>query len=859
MALEEYRRKRDFGKTPEPAGGRAARRKGKGLQFVIQKHAARRLHYDFRLEWDGVMWSWAVPKGPSYDPKEKRLAVHTEDHPLAYNQFEGIIPAGEYGGGTVLIWDRGVWQPEDDDPAEAHRKGMLKFRLDGEKLHGRWALIKLRGRRDAGKDNWLLVKEKDETAIEGSGSAIVDEHPESVVSGRDIETIAEDADRVWHSNRSNPADGDGTLRKSAAPASPALDPKRLKGAKKGKLPASVEPLLASPAEAAPRGEEWLHELKFDGYRILAFLEGGHVKLLSRNGLDWTDRFPRLKKDLPHLPAQTALVDGEVVHLDDDGASNFGGLQKALSEGRTDELVYYAFDLLHVDGWDLAGVPLEQRKAALKTLIDDGRGNIRYSDHHVGQGPDFYRSACNMNLEGIVSKRRDSLYRPGRSKSWVKVKCLYRDEFLVIGFTDPAGSRVGFGALILGYYDGDGNLRYAGRCGTGYDTKLLSELRRRLDKLAKGTKPKSLPKGAPLKGVHWVAPELVAEVQYTGWTTDGVLRHAVFLGLREDKSPDEIVRPGPGAPTDGGKARIEVGWDGSVELTGMKLTNAEKVLYPGEGITKLDLAQYFAAVCEPALRHLAHRPLTLVRCPDGQGKPCFYQKHVGSGVPDALKRVEVAEREGGTGVYLMVEDLAGLLATVQMGALELHPWGSTADDIERPDRLYFDLDPDQELPWERIVEASLDVRRRLEEIGLESWPKTTGGKGLHVVVPIKPKLDWDEAKAFTKAVVDGLVRDYPERYTGNLAKKARGSKIFIDYLRNGRGNTAVGAFSPRARPGAPVSMPLSWAEVEAGVRSDAFNVFNAPDRMKRLERDPWDDFFKSRQTITAKVLHKVGLG
>jgi bifunctional non-homologous end joining protein LigD len=855
MALEEYRRKRDFRKTPEPSGARRkqpAAKARRGLQYVIQKHAARRLHYDFRLELNGVMLSWAVPKGPSLDPGEKRLAVHTEDHPLDYNEFEGIIPEGEYGGGTVLIWDRGTWTPEDPDPAKAHAKGMLKFRLDGEKLHGRWALIKLRGRRDGGKDNWLLVKEKDETSASGSGSAVVDDNPLSVVTGRDIETIAEEADRVWHSNRR----GDAPER---ADAGPAVDPRRIEGARKARLPETIEPQLAGSAEAPPKGDDWLHELKFDGYRILALVEGATARLLSRNGLDWTDRFPRLARELARLNAKTALLDGEVVHLEKDGTSSFAGLQKALSEGRTDDLVYYGFDLLHLDGWDLREAALVDRKAALAALLGRAaEGLVRYSDHHAGQGGDFYRNACNFKLEGIVSKRRDAPYRSGRSKAWLKVKCVNRDEFAVIGFTDPAGSRIGFGALVLGYYDEGGTLRYAGRCGTGYNGLLLTQLRRRLDALPKGTKPTTLPKGTPLKGVHWVEPSLVAEVQYTGWTADGILRHPTFQGLREDKSAREVVRPPAGASGPPPRARVELGWDGSAAIAGIKLTNAEKVLYPGEGITKLDLAQYYAAVCDEALKHLAHRPLTLVRCPEGQGQPCFYQKHVGSGVPDALRRIEVEEREGGTATYLMVEDLAGLLATVQMGVLEFHPWGSTADDIEHPDRLIFDLDPDEELPWERIVDAALEVRRRLDEIGLESFAKTTGGKGLHVVVPVRPKLDWDAAKAFTKAVVDSIVRDRPERYTGNLAKKARGSKIFIDYLRNGRGNTAVGGFSTRARPRAPVSMPLDWGEVESGVRSDAFDVFTAPDRLKRLERDPWEALFKSRQSITARMLKKLGL-
>jgi bifunctional non-homologous end joining protein LigD len=838
MALEEYKRKRDFKKTPEPAGRARGKRRG-GLQFVIQKHAARRLHYDFRLELDGVMKSWAVPKGPSLDPGEKRLAVHVEDHPLEYNSFEGVIPEGEYGGGTVLLWDRGTWTPaEEGDPAEAYAKGALKIELEGEKLHGRWALVRMGGRanRGGGKENWLLIKERDEAAAYGSGSAVVDDKPRSVASGRTIEEIADRRDRVWRTDR-----GNGAPTPAAVP-----------GARKGRLPKSLAPQLATLAAKPPEGTDWLHEIKLDGYRILARIEDGRVALFSRNGLDWTERFPHLAEAFGRLPVRAALIDGEAVALDEDGRSGFGLLQEALSSGKTGEVVYYAFDLVHLDGWNLDEAKLADRKSLLKPLLGAGGGRLRYSDHQEGNGKAFLAAACEVALEGTVAKQRDAPYRPGRSRAWLKLKCIDREDFAIVGWTDPSGARVGIGALVLGYYDAKGKLHYAGRVGTGFDAKLLAELRRGFERAGEVKKPFGRLPAEAARGVHWVEPTLVAEVQFAGWTRDKVLRHAAFLGLRDDKAPAEAVIAPAVAPAPAKRAP-EKRKAAAARHTEVRLSNEDKVLYPDGGFTKGDLARYYETVAAHALPHLAHRPLTLLRCPEGQGAQCFFQKHVGSGVPETVGTAEVAEKEGGTGTYLLIEDAAGLAGLVQMGVLEIHPWGGTVDDIEHPDRLIFDLDPDVGLAWDRIVEAALGLRRLLGEIGLESFPKTTGGKGLHVVLPVKPELGWDEAKGFTKAVAEAFAVAEPRRYTAVMSKRARKGRLFIDYLRNGRGNTAVGAFSTRARPGATVSVPVSWDEVERGIRSDAFTIETLPERLRTLKQDPWPGWAKAtKQSLAAAV-------
>lgn len=824
-ALAEYRRKRDFAQTPEPAGKEAgARLKGSpaeaGLQFVIQKHEATRLHYDFRLELDGVLKSWAVPKGPSLDPGEKRLAVHVEDHPIEYGGFEGVIPEGQYGGGTVLLWDRGTWRPEGASPEAAYRKGSLKFTLDGEKLHGKWALVRMGGRHDERRpardkhENWLLIKERDPVAQPGSGAAVVDENPLSVASGRDMATIATHADRVWDSEsgeRPKP-------KKEAAPA--VRRPKilaALEGARKARMPATVKPQLATLVTGAPQGDEWLHEIKFDGYRILARLSGGKVRLMSRNGLDWTPKFPETAAALARLKIDNAVIDGEIVALAENGQSSFAGLQQALSEGATGALIYYCFDLPYLDDRDLTGVKLVDRKAALRDLLAGAaEDRIRYTDHQDARGPEFFQQACSLALEGIVSKQRDAPYVAGRSRLWLKVKCANREEFVIIGFSDPGGTRKGFGALLLGYHDGDGTLRYAGRVGTGFGDALLGELRKKLDVLARKAKPvATLPKGTAIRDVHWVAPKLVAEIGFTEWTGDGVLRHPTFIGLRADKAASEVVRETPQSAAIAGKtpaiaparadAAARPASNGSPTIAGITLSKPGKVLYDGDGVTKLDLARYYEAVADFALPHLTGRALSLLRCPEGRNGECFFQKHQSAGMPKSIHRIDIDEKAGSE-TALYIEDLAGLVGLVQMGVLEIHPWGSTITHIETPDRLTFDFDPDVGLPWKRVVEGVLELKKLLDALGLRSFLKTTGGKGLHVVVPVAARLPWDEAKAFTKSVAERLVAAAPDRYTATLSKKARHGRIFVDYLRNGRGATAVGAYSARARAGATVSTP-----------------------------------------------------
>jgi bifunctional non-homologous end joining protein LigD len=869
MALEEYRRKRDFRKTPEPAGAAAPHEKpGAQLSFVIQKHAARRLHYDFRLELDGVLKSWAVPKGPSLDPGEKRLAVHVEDHPLDYGAFEGVIPEGEYGGGTVLLWDRGTWIPADPDPDAAYRKGSLKFTLNGEKLHGKWALVRMGGKAaNERRENWLLIKERDKEALPQSRDAVVRDSPLSVATGRSLDGIAADRDWVWHSNRND----------NEKPPVRTVAPQTIAGARKGRMPANLKPQLATVADRAPDGPEWLHEIKYDGYRLLARIEGGKVRLITRGGLDWTAKFPALAHRLGELPLDSALIDGELVHLEPEGTTSFSGLQDAISSGKTDSLNFFAFDLLYRDGWDLTAAALEDRKAALAEIISpQAQGMLRYSDHQVDRGPAFFGQACSFKLEGIVSKRRSDPYRSGRSRSWLKVKCRNREEFVIIGFTDPDGSREGFGALLVGYHDPNGKLRYAGRVGTGFNSSQLIKLRKRLESLARTASTAPLPKGVSHKGVHWIEPQLVAEVEFADWTADAIVRQASFQGLREDKDAEDVVydpktrtavapaakpkkasaRPKQTASKKAETDEAQRARDGSLMFEGVRLTHPDRILYPGTNLTKLDVARYYAAASDWALPQLARRLLTLVRSP-AAGMKTFYQKHIGDEAPEAIKRFNI-DGQGEPEIYPYVEDLPGLIGLVQMGVLEIHPWGSRVENLEMPDRVTMDLDPDEGLPWQRVTQAAIDVRDALAGIGLESFAKTTGGKGLHVVIPLTPKLDWDEVKAFAKWLADSFVAQRPEDFTANMAKRARHGRIYIDYLRNGRGATAVGAYTPRARPGAPVSTPVSWEEIEKGVRADEFTVETVPQRLSALSADPWGEIGKVRQSISAAVRRQVGI-
>ena len=873
MGLREYHRKRDFAITPEPKGEESPR---SGRSFCIQKHAATRLHYDFRLEMEGVLKSWAVPKGPSFDPADKRLAMMTEDHPIDYGDFEGIIPAGQYGGGTVLLWDRGTWEPLED-PHQGLRKGALKFRLDGEKLKGKWTLVKIKGRdaRDDAK-SWLLIKERDELVQSSSAYDVTQQRPESVSTGRTLEEIAADRDRVWNSNRDGSGPS-GEVRGTARPAARAArvkpatakDAAAVPGARKGPLPAAVKAQLATLVDDPPAGDEWLHEMKFDGYRILARLQNGKARLMSRNGKDWTAQFPTVAAAVEALPVRTALLDGEVAVVLPSGTTSFQALQNALTAADKGALAYFLFDLVHLETVSLARAPLEERKTLLHGLLSrlPAGSPLRYSDHVAGSGREFFAQACKMGLEGIVSKRRDAPYQAGRTKTWLKTKCLLRQEFVIGGYTDPEGSRVGLGSLLLGVHDAAGGLDFAGKVGTGFSSKLLQELRRRLTAL---DQPRSPFKQARIPGVtraHWVKPELVGEVEFTEWTSDGRLRHPSFQGLREDKSARDVVRerprsvdavaePAPKAAAKASRPARGAKTGGEEEVAGVRLTHPGRVLYPPQGITKRDLAQLYVDIADWVLPYLKGRPLTLVRCPEGAEKGCFYMKHTGVWAPPALRRVRIQEKTK-VGEYLVADDLEGLVSLVQMGILEIHTWNSVADQIERPDRVVFDLDPDPSVGWDRVVEAAQALHQRLDGLGFESFVKTTGGKGLHVVVPLKPASTWEDSFAFSRAISEEMEGAAPKAYTTAMPKARRRGRILIDYLRNNRGNTSVTAYSTRARPGAPVSAPLTWKELAAGVRPDQFHVGNIRKRLESLKADPWKGYGSVRQRITAAVRKQLG--
>jgi bifunctional non-homologous end joining protein LigD len=841
MGLREYHRKRDFDVTPEPRGKEKAKA---GRSFVIQKHAASHLHYDFRLEMEGVLKSWAVPKGPSLDPAQKRLAMMTEDHPVEYGSFEGIIPQGEYGGGTVLLWDNGTWEPLED-PHRGLREGRLKFTLEGHKLRGAWMLVRTKGRqaRDDGR-SWLLIKERDGEVRPIAEYDVTQARPESVTTGRDLDAIAGQKDRVWRSNRGESASP--TARRAAKPSRVtrktephAVSAQTVPGARRAAPPKSVKPQLATLVEAPPEGDEWLHEMKFDGYRIVARIEAGAVTLSSRNDKDWTSSFPPVAAALSRLPVKAAVVDGEVAMVQPDGTTRFQALQNHMTGAAAGgTLAFFAFDLLYLDGYDLTRAPLVDRKAALERLLAGATdGVVRYSQHVTGSGRAFFEEACRLKLEGIVCKKKAAPYEAGRGRAWVKVKCLHEQEFVIGGFTDPEGAREGLGALLLGVWSDDG-LRYVGRVGTGFSGAVLRDLERRLKRLAQKAPPFSNKvTGRAVGRVHWVKPELVAEVAFSEWTSDGKLRHPSFKALRQDKPPTEVVK------------------EEALPSPAVRLTHADRVLYPEQGLTKQGLADYYTSIAEWILPHLADRPTTLVRCPEGLAQPCFYQKHIGFWAPDTLRRVKIREQKK-VGEYLIADDLAGLLGFVQIGILEIHTWGSKFAKLERPDRLVFDLDPDASVGWPRVVEAARRVRAVLSDLGLQSFVKTTGGKGLHVVAPIVPEAEWDVCAEFAAAVAARIVREAPDAYTDNMSKAKRKGKIFLDYLRNVRGATAVAAYSTRAKPSAPVSTPLHWDELEPSLHSDQLTVATVPARLARLREDPWTAYWKSRQRLTAAARRSV---
>ncbi|MBN9545493.1 MAG: DNA ligase D [Alphaproteobacteria bacterium] len=893
-ALARYRSMRDFTVTDEPSGKTSGVQPSPHLRYVIQKHAATRLHYDFRLELNGTFRSWAVTRGPSLDPADKRLAVEVEDHPLDYGDFEGTIPKGQYGGGTVMLWDRGYWAPEGD-PDAMLAKGDLKFVLEGEKLHGGWVLVRMRRDRTGGKrNNWLLIKHHDKYARTGKGDAIL-EKDRSVASGRAMKAIEAGtgkkpkpfmraksfkADAVWNSVRSGSQSeraGPADLREQRTPRAQASgkrkpsdkrkngkkdeDPDPAKGKAVSSLPQFVPPQLCRLVDRPPSGPDWVHEVKFDGYRLQLRVEDGKARLLTRKGLDWTAKFPAIAKAAANLP--DSIIDGEVCALDHNGAPDFAALQAALSDGKTEPLIYFAFDLLFAENEDLRRLPLSARKTRLQKLLSKHDAHIRYVEHFTSGGDAVLLSACRMNLEGIVSKKSDAPYMSGRGDSWTKAKCRAGHEVVIGGWSTTAGK---FRSLLVGVHRGD-HLIYVGRVGTGYSAGKVKQLMPRLKAMAAKSSPFA-GKGAPKseRGVHWLKPELVAEIEFAGWTGDGMVRQAAFKGLRADKPASDVeaetpkktkklAMPKPGRT---GPKRSAAAKNSAVVMN-IPISHPGKALWPdagdGEPVTKLDLARYYEAVGDWMLPHIKGRPCSLVRAPDGiDGDQRFFQRHAMAGQSSLFSEVKVS---GDRKAYLQIDRVEALVAVAQAGGLELHPWNNAPGHPDRPGRFVFDLDPSPDLDFDDVVAAANDLKARLEDLGLIPFAKTTGGKGLHVVTPFAAgtAIGWPEAKAIAREICARMAADSPDKYLVNMSKEKRRGKIFLDYLRNDRMATAVAPLSPRARPGATVSMPLTWSAVKKGLDPKRFTVRTAPALLKKS--GAWKDYAKAEKPLLP-VLKKLAL-
>ncbi len=839
--LRAYREKRDFAKTPEPT---PQAQSGEAFRFCVQKHAARRLHYDLRLELDGVLKSWAVTRGPSLVTTEKRLAVQTEDHPLEYLEFEGVIPEGEYGAGTMIVWDQGKWEPVED----AHKglaKGHLSFNLHGKRLHGHWHLVRMQRRPGEKKEQWLLIKGNDEFARPEGEPELIEEETTSILSGRTNDDLK--------------AEGAGAVRKDHAARQSTREKREVKlpalpdiaGARKGILPVFIEPTLATLADKVPSGEKWIHEIKLDGYRIAARIEAGKVRMLTRKGLDWTPKFAAIAEPLREFGFGSAMVDGEVVVESDAGISVFGLLQEDLAEGRLDRMVYYVFDILYYEGTDLQGVKLLDRKEFLRQVFEavgpDAR--IRFAEHLTENGQEMLDHACRLGLEGTISKRKDLPYKSGRTDAWVKNKCTHEQEFVVVGYVPSSAVPGAIGSLALAYYNDSKELVYVGRVGTGFSQRVAKELAGEVKKIEVKKQPAFANELLPeaIRGTKWIEPNLVVEVEYRSKTQEGILRHSSFKGKREDKDPTEVTLEG-GANVPIEKEPEAVETKGTPKIEGVELTHPDRVLWGKDGITKLGLAQFYVEIAEWIVPHLVGRPLSMFRCPQGIGHQCFFAKHPWGEIDRSVKKVETGDEKP----MMWIEDLRGLVALVQSGVLEIHPWGSKVDDLDRPDRLFFDLDPGEGTTWNDIIVGAQEVRERLKAHKLESFVKTSGGKGLHVVVPLTPWADWEVAKTFCKRIADEMSADSPDRYLATISKKARTGKIFIDYLRNGRGATAVAVYSTRAREGAPVSTPVDWSELTEALRPNQYTVANLGRRLERMKKDPWADFLKVKQKLSKTV-------
>ncbi|MCK9778137.1 DNA ligase D [Pseudomonas syringae] len=857
----EYTRKRNFAITSEPAESKR-KRKGKSqpgaLGFVIQKHDARNLHYDFRLELEGTLKSWAVPKGPSLDPTQKRLAVHVEDHPLDYAGFEGSIPQGQYGGGDVIVWDRGVWQPHGD-PQKTYAEGKLKFTLVGEKLSGDWALVRTRLKGSGSKEQWLLIKEKDDIARPAAEYDITQEQPQSVISGAHVGEERSTPKKSAASAANGKAKA--STSKSKAPT-PAAKPTRRKA--KSAFPDTLSPQLATLVEAPPAGD-WLYEIKFDGYRMLTRIEGDDVRLFTRNGHDWTERLPELVKALKGMKLRDSWFDGEVVVLDEQGLPDFQGLQNAFDAGNSKDILYYLFDMPFLSAEDLREVPLEQRRDALKHVLDAQKSRLlRYSDAFQAGHQDIVASAAAMGLEGVIGKRAGSAYVSKRNADWIKLKCRLRQEFVVVGYTAPQGSRSAFGALLLAVNAGEDGLVYAGRAGTGFTEVSLEQLHKQLKKLQRKDSPLAKKLSASqARGVQWVEPKLVCETEFAQWTREGIVRQAAFVGLRNDKPAKDVVRedaqPAKVASqtptkTAAPQARKKAA-QGKVDVAGTGVSHPDRIIDSKTGTSKIELAQFYESIADWILPYLNKRPVALLRCPEGIDGEQFFQKHAEHLAIPHIRQLDRA-LDPGHAALMEIDSLPALIGAAQMGAIELHTWAATRDRIETPDHFVLDLDPDPALPWRSMIEATQMVLAVLEELGLEAFLKTSGGKGMHIIVPLARQADWDTVKAFAKAIAEFASRQLPERFTATMGSKNRVGKIFIDYLRNSRGGSTVTAYSVRARPGLPVSVPIALDEL-AGLKSSAqWDITNLEQRLKRLKDDPWAGY-SNRRKITQKMWKQLG--
>jgi bifunctional non-homologous end joining protein LigD len=851
-ALDRYRQKRNFTATPEPKGKRA--RKTSALRFVIQKHAASHLHYDFRLELEGTLKSWAVPKGPSLDPHDKRLAMHVEDHPLDYADFEGVIPPGNYGAGTVIVWDNGEWEPIGD-PQEGYNKGRLKFQLLGKKLHGAWNLVRSHDRDGKNKNVWFLIKSDDEAARAASKYSVVDAEPDSVLGG--------ESGAVWQSNRSTSQKKSSVEKSKKSTSDKTLKPSKFdlpKKAKSAALPLTLAPQLAVLVDHIPASANWMYEVKYDGYRLLTRIDGDSIRLFTRNGNDWTAKLKHLLPALAKLPLHNGWLDGEIVMVDEQGQSSFQTLQNAFESSRTAKIIYYIFDVPFASGHDLRNVPLAERRVLLESLLQKSIGPIALSQSFEVPAKQLFAHACEMHLEGLIGKRIDSLYQSSRSRDWIKLKCLQRQEFVIGGYTDPAGSRTGtFGSLLLGVHDPKtGKLRYAGRVGTGFTDETLRTLMKKLKPLVRKDMPfEEFTGEKPSRNMHWVEPKLIGEVAFSEWTAGGHLRHPSFQGLRNDKASSSVTEEKPisinevdaSTPARSKKRPTKIiEKDKKIDelnIGGIHVTHANRIVDASS--TKGDIVRYYDEIAALILPHLADRPVSLVRAPAGIDGQHFFQKHLNSVKIPHLRELD-PDLFPEHPPLLAIDSKEALLACAQMNVIELHTWNATSELIDKPDRMIFDIDPGEGIVWKQIQQAAELTKALLDEIGLRSFLKTSGGKGLHVIVPIIPEFDWDTVKDFSKAVVQHLAITLPTLFVAKSGPKNRVKRIFVDYLRNGLGATTASAFSVRARPGLGVSVPISWSDLDKITSAAQWTIRDVETIAAIGKKNPWKSLKQTKQSL-----------